>query len=328
MYLISNPSAGLSLGMSIAFSHGSANALLFGMQVIQQKGFLGFIMWAIPNALCMGIFGWLYHRGIVKAEALNNIVVKFLAILIQITMLIFQMKLLQSYFEPLFQNTTLAYIASTSIALIFVLWMIKHGLIASICTDNWQGWITLGSIALAIAYCAFTQVPDVIIPTSASAEWTWALWATASYVAQIIANLQHWRRAELDETGTAFYWASGIFAVLMTLIGILGSYQIPPEVQLFLIIPVLGLATSTIDSIAVALHECVNKWIGTGLAVLICFLWWALLNENAMFIWNSKGVFNVTAASLILLISLKMIKPEWFKWFDNGINYLKMKVIK
>lgn len=307
MYLIKNWKSGFNLGMSIAFSHGTANALLFGMNVIHIKGFWDFILWAIPNTICMAIFGWLYYKDWLRTEALNHWIVKVAMIALQISMLIFQMKLLQTYFAPILAPTIFganaSFVVATAIALVFVVWMFKKGLATSIATDNWQGWITLLSLAAAIGYCVSIDVPTYVIPSADNINWSWGVWTTAVYTSAIIADLQHWRRANVDQSRTGFYWATAIFGVLMGLIGVLGMFEIPYEVQLFLVIPVLGLATSTIDSIAVAMHECYNKIVGTTIAIVTCCLWWVFLGKDAFWVWNSQGVIRCTAAVLVILFS-------------------------
>lgn len=301
--MLSNFRQNLYLGMSIAFSHGTANALIFGMALIQSKGLSGFILWAIPNSLCMALFGYIYHKKWLREEALDNKLIKILMIVFQAMMLLFQMKLLQTYFEPLLGNKVGSFVLASLIAGTFVIWMYRHGLVTSVLTDNWQGYITLGSIALAVGYCFITNCPTNVIPVSDSPDWLWGIWTTAVYTGAIICDLQHWRRADIDDNKHAFYYATGVFAILMILIGMLGCYNIPIEVRLFLCIPVLGLATSTIDSIAVALHECVNKKVGTAFALGICCLWWVFLNKSAVFVWNMNGTMRILIASLIIIFS-------------------------
>lgn len=124
-------------------------------------------------------------------------------------------------------------------------------------------------------------------------------------------------RAGLDDSKYAFHWATGIFAVLMALIATLGCFDIPWEVRLLCIVPILGLATSTIDSIAVALHECVNKWVGTGLAMIIICFWWILLDHNAIQVWNYHGVVRCIDAVLIIALS-----AYW--WYNHRKNNLAL----
>ena len=77
--------------------------------------------------------------------------------------------------------------------------------------------------------------------------------------------------------------------------------------------PVLGLATSTIDSIAVAMHECVNKVVGTCCAMAIVCFWWLLLSKDAGWVWNSQGVIRITGALLICIGS------AWW-WYKRRKN--------
>jgi len=312
----------LNLGMSIAFSHGSANALIMGMLLMHDKGLLSFIFWAIPNTLCMSLFGFLYHKKWVRPEALDNIFIKIGMICMQCTMLLLQLKLLQSYFYPFVNDFATSVVIAGTITFIFVAWMLKHGLKMSIYTDNWQGWITLGTIALAILYCLATNVPTYDIPSSKNPDWLWLLWTTCVYTSAIIADLQHWRRAELDNNKYAFHYATVIFGILMALVGALGYFNIPYEILLLCMIPVLGLATSTIDSAAVALHECINKWVGFGLACVIIGSWWILLDNKALQIWNYHGTIRCIDAVMVCGFSAYW----WFNYVKNKRHALQNRL--
>lgn len=296
------------LGTSIAFSWGSAASLLFGMQIMQQRGLTAFLLWAIPNALCMSVFGYLYHKGWLKLfpqilPSIYNKLIKVVMIVFQIVFLLFQLRLLQGYFFDLTQNLQYSYIISSLITALFVLIVYHKGLQRSISTDVWQGWITIVSIFAFVCYCLLTSVPTHVIPVSTESDIMWGLWASSAYIFAIIVDLQHWRRADIDSTGKAFYAASAIFGLHLLGVALLSQFVLPSTIQLLLIIPVLGLATSTIDSIAVAMHECFNKQVGTGVCLFLCAFWW-VINEGSFFIWNSMGAIRLIGAALIIIGSI------------------------
>lgn len=310
-YLIKNYKSGINLGMSIAFSWGTANIMIMGMALVQEKSLVDFLLWAVPNTLVIFLFGRLFHKGWIKAEALDNKIIKIGVLYLQYTMLLFQIKLLQNYFAPFFDSPNASIILASSIAGVFVLWMLRGGIKISIETDNWQGWITIGTLALAIAYCVFTQVPtyDVNLLSQAP-DWAWVLYAMVVLVCAILSDLQQWRRAQLDESKTGYLWGTLFFGVTIGLCGALACFQIPLEVRLFCVIPILGLATSTIDSMAVAVHECFNKWVGTSIAMIIVCFWWQILDSSVVQFWNYFGAIRIIVASLIIILSVYYINKE------------------
>ena len=311
MYLIKNYKSGINLGMSVAFSWGTANIMILGMALVQEKGIFDFLLWAIPNTLVIYLFGFLFHKGYLRLEALDNKLVKIGLLYLQYTMLLFQLKLLQTYFAPFFDSQYTSIILASSVAGIFVLWMLKGGLQTSIETDNWQGIITIGTLALAIAYCIFTQVPvkDINV-ISATPDWVWVGYALFALIGAVIADLQQWRRVQIDETKTAYIWGTVFFGLTIGLVGVLACFELPLAVRLLCVIPILGLATSTIDSMAVAVHECFNKWVGTSIAMIIVCFWWQILDSSVVQFWNYFGAIRIIVASLIIILSVYYINKE------------------
>lgn len=293
-----------TLGMSIAFSHGTANALIMGTFLMQTRGLSDFICWAIPNTLCMPFFGWIYHKGWLREEIIISPIVKIGMIALQCSMLILELKLLQTFMSGFTEDFLYSTILASVIAGTFILWMLKDGLNLSIFTHLWQGSITLVSFALAIGYCFLTDAKLIEFPKFEGIPWTWMLWTSLVYISSMIADLQHWQRAKLDESKTAFNYAALIFGCLMLLIGGIASFDIPTEVRLFLILPLLMLSTSTIDSLAVAMHTCINKYVGTFVLMVICAGWWIFLDNQAIDVWNYHGIVRCVDTVLILTLSL------------------------
>lgn len=305
--------------MSIAFSHGTANALIMGTFLMQQRGLADFILWAIPNTLCMPFFGWLYHKGWLKDDVVKSPLVKFGMIVLQCSMLILELKLLQTFMSGFTDDFLWSTLLASIIAGSFILWMLKDGLNLSIFTHLWQGSITLISFTLAIIYCLAKGVPTLNISYSLdSLPWVWGLWTSVVYISSMVADLQHWQRAKLDVERKAFWWAALIFGSLMTVIGGISQFDIPTEVRMFLILPLLMLSTSTIDSLAVAMHTCINKYVGTFILMVIVCGWWLLLDNQAIDVWNYHGV--VRCVDTVLIIGLSAY------WYINRSNQRKQVV--
>ena len=90
-------------------------------------------------------------------------------------------------------------------------------------------------------------------------------------------------------------------------------FDITTEVRLFLILPLLMLSTSTIDSLAVAMHTCINKYVGTLVLIIICAGWWIFLDNQALDVWNYHGIVRCIDTALILGLSM-----HW--WYNHKSN--------
>lgn len=78
--------------------------------------------------------------------------------------------------------------------------------------------------------------------------------------------------------------------------------------HIILLVAVLGVTTSTIDSIAVALHKVGNKKIGTGLSLLLCIAFGVFVKIGMLQLWSSFGVIRFAFAVGILLLPLALKK--------------------
>lgn len=84
-------------------------------------------------------------------------------------------------------------------------------------------------------------------------------------------------------------------------------FQFSKVMDTILLIAVLCITTSTIDSIAVATHEIKSKAIGTIISLIMCVTWGLFVRIGMINLWSSFGVirFAFAVGILILPICLK-----------------------
>lgn len=267
------------------------------MQIAQTKGLEAFLIWATANSATLALFGYLYHSKILNPEVLNQKVVRVFTNLIQCFCLIIQLKILnetlQNFFTPWF-----SYTIASGMGLILCLWMFKKGLSASIFTDLWQGLGTLFTMLVMVFLCIGS--PETPSPTSSGSDIAWGMWSAVILLSGIMTDIQHWQRAEVDTGKTAFYSAAGFFAVYMTLVYLLSLFQFDNLLNLLLLLVVIGVTTSTIDSIAVALHRDFGRKLGTLIGLSICVGYGLLLELSVLSLWSYFGVIRVGLALYIL----------------------------
>ena len=291
-------SQNLYLGTSIAISQAQGTSLILGIQIAQTKGLEAFLIQAIANCLTLALFGQLYKRKIIFSQVLDLPLVRIFTNLIQVFCLVIQLKILNEtllgFFDPV-----ASYLITVLCASGLLLWMFRRGLRASIFTDSIQGSMTLIALLGMVSYCLWNQ--EVIpTPSSGSSDISQGIWSACILLSGIMTDIQHQQRAEVNKGGYAFEYASILFALYLSLVYILSKFQFDYTLNLLLLLVVLGVTTSTIDSIAVALHRDFGRKIGTLVGLSICIGFGVLLELSVLSIWSYFGVIRVGLALYIL----------------------------
>lgn len=197
-----------------------------------------------------------------------------------------------------------AYLFATTIGVIFTLWMYRKGLLMSILTDKYQAIVT-GAILLAIIGIGWgTGVPTIQHTESTLSDIAWGVWSACILFAGPIGDIQHYQRAEVAGKSKAFAVAAGLFAIYMGLVLTMSFFEFNFLMNALLILAVICVTSSTIDSIAVALHEIANKRVGTIVALLVCVFWGVFASIGIIDLWSKAGIFRVGFAIAIVIFAM------------------------
>lgn len=98
-----------------------------------------------------------------------------------------------------------------------------------------------------------------------------------------------------------------MFALYMVLILVMTSMQLNQAMNAVLSLAVVCVTSSTIDSIAVALHELANKRPGTLVALFICVFWGVFAGIGVLGLWSKAGVYRVVFAAFIVVFVIAAI---------------------
>lgn len=294
----------LYLGASIAISWAWGTSLVMGMQIAQTKGALVFLIWAVANCLTLGVFGLLFKRGIVTPEIIENKAIKTAMLVIQCFCLLIQMKVLHDVLLPLTGDAFISYCMAAGVGVFFVVAMYTRGLSMSILTDNWQAGLTLTVLLSMLFICSTQSAETRELPVATASGLTWAGYSACVLLSGIITDMQHWQRAKVNGDGHAFEWATVLFAVYLALVFALANYELPTVCQTMLCVAVLGVTTSTVDSVAVACHGMINKTFGTVVCLAICVFWGLLADMGLIEVWSGFGAFRIALALVILFMGL------------------------
>lgn len=292
----------ITIGLSMAFSWAWASSLVIGQSIAIERGIIPFLIWALANAFTLGLFGVLFKRGLFTEKLFQNKIFKTFAVIIQAFCLIINLNILNQIIGN--------YWITTAIGLLFILLMYRKGLITSILTDKYQGIITLVTLALIIlvGIGSSAEIQKHVITTDGGILW--ALWSACILLTSPFGDIQMWQRAKLADSNKPFWYATAFFGVYMLLIFIMSLFQFNGLMNVLLLIACLAVTTSTIDSIAVAMHEVANKRVGTMLAVFLCVFWGVFKEIGIVELWSTIGIYRVAFCVGVLFFALKGWKNE------------------
>lgn len=293
----------IRMGISAAASWAWGTSLIVGMQIAQQKGLSAWFIWAIANSLTLAFFGMLARQGILGRHIFNKKPIKVAALCIQCLCLVIQMNIIYEVLCGFGMAMEHAYMVASTVGVVFTVWMYWHGLRTSIATDVWQGCIAVIAILVILAIGLSTGAQLRVFPVSTSGDILWGIWSACILLSGPIGDVQHWQRAEVAGDSPAYYWGAVFFALYMALILAMACFKFSMTMNGVLLIAVLCVTSSTIDSIAVALHEVANKRIGTGVSLAICISWGVFANIGVLSLWSHAGAFRVAFAIAILLMA-------------------------
>lgn len=291
----------LKLASSAAASWAWGTGLIVGMEIAQTRGVGAWLIWAVCNSLTLALFGLLMKCGILNRRVMNSKPFKAFAIVIQVFCLLFQMTVINTVLCRLGCPPIASYAAASAVGVIFTLWMYKKGLPTSIKTDVVQYGIAIGGMALAAVVGVASGAEPAVRAVSSAPDILWGIWSGCVLLSGPIGDLQHWQRGELPNGPKAYLAAAGVFAVFLALDFLLSGFVFTPAMNAILIAIVLSVTSSTIDSIAVAMHELGGKKVGTAVLLAVCLGWGALVSVGVLSLWSHLGIPRVAFAVALVV---------------------------
>lgn len=280
------------IGMSIAASWAWGTSLIMGMQIAQTKGIIAFCIWAMANCLTLVLFAGLYKY--IQSPMIESKVFKFFALAVQIFCLIIQMNVINQIVGN--------YIITCIIGVIFIVIVFKNGILICIGADVIEWVITIGAI-ITIVIIGYATGAERIF--NYNTEWSnirWGMYSALVLFSGPIGDLQHHQRARINVRG---YVAGALyFFMYMCLVFYMSTFKFNGAMNILLLVATLCVTTSTIDSIAVSLHELCNKYVGTAVGIFICFAWTIFVDIGIIEIWSKFGFVRIAFAVALVVVGL------------------------
>lgn len=301
---IINDPRGSRIGVSAAASWAWGTSLFLGMEIAQTRGVVAFLIWSIANVLTLALFGELIKRKIINVSVFDNSIIKSVAMVIQMFCLVIQLNIINNTLGDFISDTATKYIITTAIGISMTMLVFSKGLPASVKMDKIKWAIAMGCCFSIIAIGLICGQEINVFPSSTASDISWGVWSAAILLSGPIGDVQHWQRAIADYSGKAYRWGSLYFAVYMAAVFGMAFFKFNTLMSVLLLVGCLMITVSTINSIAVAMHEIHSKKTGAAITVFICLAWGIFINIGIADLWSNFGIVRVTLAIVIVISSL------------------------
>lgn len=290
--------------MSLAASWAWGTSLVVGMNIVQNRGVVPFLIWGVANSLALPLFGYLAFRIPYFDDIMKSKPVVLFQSVVQVFALWIQMNAIYEITESMI-GATAATILALAIAVLFLFLMYTNGIWRGVVLDQ-PIWTLCYGAMIVIAISGFVLGGDTreIVMLNSMSDVSWALYTCLVLFCGPLMNLPFWQVARKirDEGKMQAFNISGVlFAVYLVLVYILAAFEFVPFMNLLLTITVCCVSISTIDNAIVGLQEFAGRKVGFVTAAASIIAWPIVIPMGVMNLWLTMGTARiwVTAACFV-----------------------------
>ena len=299
----------LYYAMSMAASWAWGTSLIVGMQIMQDRGLLPFLIWATANSLSLPLFGLIAFRVKKLDRIMQSKAVLVFTTAVQVFCLWIQMNAIYEILTKYsITGDTTAKVVAIAIAVIFLFALFKNGLMRNVSTDQPIWTICyIGMIAIAIIGFASYSGNNTIPIVNSSGDISWALYTCIVLFSGPLMDIQNWQLARKvrDEGRMKSYALAGVlFAIYMALVYLLAFLQFNRVMDIILVLVIVCVATSTINNAIVGVQEIAGRKVGFGIAALTIASWQIVIPMGVMGLWLTMGTARIYVSAFCIAIAL------------------------
>lgn len=301
--------------MSMAASWAWGTSLIVGMQIVQDRGTLPFIIWAIANSLSLPLFGFIAF----KIPKLNDIMktkpVMLFTTAVQCFCLWIQMN---AIYEILTNYNIVGDLVAKGIAIgiavVFLFGLFKNGLMRNVSTDQpiWS-ICYIGMVVIAIIGFVSGNGFKSIELVKSGEDISWALYTCIVLFSGPLMDIQNWQLARkvYEEKRMKSYYVAGIlFAIYMVLVYVLAYLNFNRAMDIIMVLVIVCVATSTINNAIVGVQEIAGRKVGFVIAGVCIAAWQIVIPMGVMGLWLTMGTARIYVSIACIAIGLIMHNIE------------------
>jgi len=297
------------LGVSTAASWTWGVSVMVGMAILKDRGWIAWTIWATFNALALPLFGLGYHKLKILFEYIDKPVLKPFLGGIQIFSMWINMQAIFLAAQWFGMGDQAAMLMMVGVGVVWVVVFTFGGLAWSVFTDSWQWAVIYVGVVVMLVSDYVVLDPQFAAIGKGLGEIDWAVWGGIGLLAGPFLDMQQWQRADRlrgkRDDWRAYRIGGALFAVYMVGIGALGVLEQSMISGMILLIVVLAVSTSTIDSAVAAQQRIAGKRWGFVVMMAAAVSWPLLREMNITTMWMlyaSSRVFIVAAMLVVAYI--------------------------
>lgn len=296
--------------MSLAASWAWGTSLVVGMNIVQDRGILPFIIWGIANSLALPLFGYLAFRIPHFDDIMKTKPVVLFQSIVQVFAMWIQMNAIYEITDSMI-GTFWARALAIAIAVIFLFIMYTDGIWRGVLTDQPIWWACYIAMALiAIFGFATGQGTREIVMLNSTSDIDWALYTCLVLFCGPLMNLPFWqiaRKIKSENRMNAYNLSGVLFAVYLVLVFVLARFDFVPFMNALLTLTVCCVSISTIDNAIVGLQEFAGKKVGFVVAAVSIIAWPIVIPMGVMNLWLTMGTARIWVTVACLIVAAYMV---------------------
>lgn len=302
------------LAVTIAVSWAWGFSLLNGITVTQEKGIIPFIIWGTANAFTLAFFGWFaFNFPKLFSVSDNKFVLGFTTIVRVFSIWIQMSAIYETMMASGFSNIV-SQIGAYLTGAIIIYYMFRRGIKGSMFMDQFGWYIIIASvIGIIILGTVNNTYQFEALSIGTGSTITWAIWNAILLLGGPIVDLQNIQRGKIAykyNMKRAYLISAFLFWGYMGLVFLLSAFEKTFSMQILLLIAVFFLATSTLNSDAVALHEAKGSRVGV-IAGLLAVLLWQFVKWIGFFnLWQIIANLRIWVAVSVVIATIVWTKKQ------------------
>lgn len=297
--------------MSMAASWAWGTSLIVGMGIVQDRGIIPFVIWAVANSLSLPLFGFIAFKIKNLDAIMKTKPIMLFTTAVQCFCLWIQMNAIYEILTKYnIAGDLTAKIVAIAIAVIFLFGLFKNGLMRNVSTDQpiWS-ICYIGMVAIAIigfvSGNGFQSIPLV----NSNEDISWALYTCIVLFSGPIMDIQNWqlaRKVYAEKRMKSYYLAGLLFAIYMALVFVLAYLNFNRAMDIIMVLVIVCVATSTINNAIVGVQEIAGRKVGFGIAALCIVSWQIVIPMGVMGLWLTMGTARIYVSIACIAVAMVM----------------------
>jgi hypothetical protein len=303
--------------LSICATWAGIGSLMNGVTMTQTYGFVPSAIWVLGNVLACILFGAAAMKIPKVREVFGSKVMKWICGIMCVFQAWLSMNGMQTVFADTPVGSTGGTIVAYTLAAVFLLILLKYGMIRNVLTDGF-GWIIVYVLAYGVTVAAaihsqdsFNVIPAIAGPGALKTGiWKAILLLPGPFTYPYFFEILTYNDGNEDGTAKidvqgAFTLGGVYFGVYMLIIFLLAWVQFTPLLNTLKAVLITLIGTSTLSSSMYSIYIAFGKKVGLAVNAGLILGWQFLIPLGVMGMWTlmaSVRIYFVAGAILAALI--------------------------